>query len=208
MDLGIEGKVALVTGVSQGIGLACARSLIREGARVLGTSRSSPPAVEGLAHLTLDMTAAGAGDRAVAATVDRLGALDVLVNNVGGARLSTGFAAESDEDWARLLELDLLTAVRTTRAALPQLADGGGVVVNVSSVNGHLPSTSIYVYSAAKAALNSLTVGLSQEYARQGVRVVGVAPGPVATAMWLGPSGPRRRSPPAPGRTRRRWSTR
>jgi NAD(P)-dependent dehydrogenase (short-subunit alcohol dehydrogenase family) len=188
MDLGLAGKVALVTGVSQGIGLACAESLVAEGAQVLGTSRSAPPARDGLAHLALDMTDPGAAEQAVAATVDRFGVLDILVNNVGIGRLTAGFDAESDEHWTEFLELNLMTAVRVTRAALPHLADGG-VVVNVSSVNGHLPSPSLYAYSATKAAMNSLTVGLSQEYARQGVRVVGVAPGPVETPMWLGPSG-------------------
>jgi NAD(P)-dependent dehydrogenase (short-subunit alcohol dehydrogenase family) len=189
MDLGLAGKVALVTGVSQGIGLACAESLLAEGAQVLGTSRSAPPARDGLAHLALDMTEPGAAEQAVAAAVDRFGSLDVLVNNLGIGRLTGGFAAESDEHWTEILELNLMTAVRTTRAALPHLVDGGGVVVNVSSVNGHLPSPAIYAYSATKAAMDNLTVGLSQEYASQGVRVVGVAPGPVNTPMWLGPSG-------------------
>jgi NAD(P)-dependent dehydrogenase (short-subunit alcohol dehydrogenase family) len=189
MDLGLAGKAALVTGVSQGIGLACARSLIAEGAQVLGTSRSEPPALDGLAHLALDMTEPGAAERAVAAALDRFGSLDVLVNNLGIGRLTPGFAAESDEHWAEFVELNLMTAVRVTRTALPHLVEGGGVVVNVSSVNGHLPSPSIYAYSATKAALDNLTVGLSLEYASQGVRVVGVAPGPVRTPMWLGPSG-------------------
>jgi NAD(P)-dependent dehydrogenase (short-subunit alcohol dehydrogenase family) len=88
-----------------------------------------------------------------------------------------------------VLELNLMTAIRTTRAALPHLIEGGGVVVNVSSVNGHLPSTSIYAYSAGKAAMDNLTVGLSHEFARQRVRVVGVAPGPVSTPLWLGSTG-------------------
>jgi NAD(P)-dependent dehydrogenase (short-subunit alcohol dehydrogenase family) len=188
MELGLEGKVALVTGVSQGIGLACAQSLIAEGAQVLGTSRSAPPAVDGLTHLELDMTVPGAAEQAVAETVDRLGSLDILVNNVGIGRLKGGFAAESDEHWAEFLEVNLMTAVRTTRAALPHLL-GGGVVVNVSSINGHLASPSLYAYSATKAAMNNVTVGLSQEHAKQGVRVVGVAPGPVSTPLWLGPSG-------------------
>ena len=189
MDLGLEGKVALVTGVSQGIGLACATSLLAEGARVLGTSRSAPPTVAGLTHVQLDMTKPGAAERAVDETVARLGSLDILVNNVGSGRLSTGFADESDAHWAEVFELNLMTAIRTTRAALPHLVEGGGVVVNVSSVNGHLPSTSIYAYSAGKAAMDNLTVGLSQEFARRGVRVVGVAPGPVNTPLWLGPTG-------------------
>ena len=188
MDLGLAGKVALVTGVSQGIGLACAASLIAEGARVLGTSRSAPPVVDGLAHVALDMTEPDAAEQSVAETLDRFGSLDILVNNVGIGRLTEGFAAESDQHWAEFLEVNLMTAVRTTRAALPHLLNGG-VVVNISSINGHLPSPSIYAYSATKAAMNNLTVGLSQEYARQGVRVVGVAPGPVSTPLWLGPSG-------------------
>jgi NAD(P)-dependent dehydrogenase (short-subunit alcohol dehydrogenase family) len=189
VELGLAGKVALVTGVSQGIGLACARSLIAEGARVLGASRSVPPAMQGLEHLPLDLTTDGAAERAVDETLVRLGGLDVLVNNVGIGRLTRGFADESDAHWAEVLDVNLMTAIRTTRAALPHLLDGGGVVVNISSVNGHLPSTSIYSYSAGKAALDNLTVGLSNEYAPQGVRVVGVAPGPVSTPMWLGPAG-------------------
>jgi NAD(P)-dependent dehydrogenase (short-subunit alcohol dehydrogenase family) len=115
--------------------------------------------------------------------------LDILVNNVGSGRLSKGFADEPDAHWAEVFELNLMTAIRTTRAALPHLVEGGGVVVNVSSVNGHLPGTSIYAYSAGKAAMDNLTVGLSQEFARRGVRVVGVAPGPVNTPLWLGPTG-------------------
>lgn len=181
--------MALVTGVSQGIGLACARSLLAEGAVVVGTSRSDPPAADGLTHLRLDMTDAGAPGRAVAQTLERAGSVDVLVNNVGSGKLWTGFADEPDTEWLGIFELNLMAAVRTTRAALPHLVEGGGVVVNVSSVNGHLPATSIYAYSALKAALDNLTVGLSQEFAPQAVRVVGVAPGPVETRMWLGPEG-------------------
>ncbi|HJQ84196.1 MAG TPA: SDR family oxidoreductase [Candidatus Binatia bacterium] len=189
MDLGLDGKVALITGVSQGIGLACATSLLAEGAIVYGMSRSVGPDVAGLTHLRLDMTEPGAAARAVDETVAGSGSLDVVVNNVGAGNLWTGFAEEPDSSWADVFELNLMAAVRTTRAALPHLVEGGGVVVNVSSVNGHLPSTSIYAYSAFKAALDNLTVGLSQEYAPRGVRIVGVAPGPVTTRMWLGPDG-------------------
>ena len=189
MDLGLENKAALVTGVSRGIGLACAASLLAEGARVLGVSRSAPAVLAGLEHLQLDLTEPGAVERSVEETVGRLGSLDILVNNVGAGRLWSGFADEPDSHWAEILELNLMTAIRTTRAALPHLVDGGGVVVNVSSINGHLPNTSIYAYSAGKAALDSLTVGLSKEFAPEGVRILGVAPGPVATEMWLGPTG-------------------
>lgn len=189
MDLGLGGKVALVTGVSQGIGLACATSFLAEGAVVVGTSRSAPPPADGLTHLQLDMTDPSAPERAVAEAVERAGSLDILVNNVGAGRLWTGFADEPETEWREIFELNLMAAIRTTRAALPHLVGGGGVVVNVSSVNGHIPSTSIYSYSAFKAALDNFTVGLSQEFAPQGVRAVGVAPGPVETRMWLGPEG-------------------
>lgn len=189
MDLGLTGKVALVTGVSQGIGLACAESLLGEGALVAGTSRSAPPAIDGLTHLEIDMLEADAGERAVAATVERLGGLDILVNNVGGATIRTGFDDQSDDEWSDVLALNLTTAVRATRAALPHLVERGGVVINVSSVNGIRPSPSIYAYSAAKAAMDNFTVGLSREFAPRGVRVVGVAPGPVGTPLWLEPGG-------------------
>jgi NAD(P)-dependent dehydrogenase (short-subunit alcohol dehydrogenase family) len=189
VDLGLQGRVALVTGASEGIGFACATSLLAEGARVLATSRSTPPDVAGLLHLGLDMTSPGAAERAVEETVMRLGSLDVLVNNLGGGGLSSGFADEKDARWAEMLELNLMSAVRATRAALPRLIEGGGVVVNVSSVNGHLPNPSLHAYSAAKAAIDNLTVGLSNEFAPQGVRVVGVAPGSVGTPLWFRPSG-------------------
>jgi NAD(P)-dependent dehydrogenase (short-subunit alcohol dehydrogenase family) len=119
VDLELAGKVALVTGVSQGIGLAVADTLASEGIRVAGTSRTAPPGRDEIAHLPVDMREAGAGDRAVAACLDRYGQPDVLVNNVGSGRIVTGFAAEPDERWQEFWELNFMTAVRTTRSALP-----------------------------------------------------------------------------------------
>jgi NAD(P)-dependent dehydrogenase (short-subunit alcohol dehydrogenase family) len=115
--------------------------------------------------------------------------LDVLVNNVGGGWITQGFADLDDESWSRMLDLNLMTAVRTSRAALPALTESRGVVVNVSSINGHLPSPWLHVYTAAKAGLDALTSGLAHEYAPRGVRVVGVAPGPVDTSLWHGDDG-------------------
>jgi NAD(P)-dependent dehydrogenase (short-subunit alcohol dehydrogenase family) len=189
MDLGLAGKVALITGVSYGIGWATADALIREGAHVFGTSRSVPQPREGLTHAALDMSTGQAGDEAVAGCLQHYGRLDAVVNNVGSGRLGTGFADESDDIWQQYWELNFMSAVRTARAALPALATSGGVIVNVSSVNGHLPEAGIYAYSASKAAMNNLTVNLAREYAAAGVRVVGVAPGPVDTPLWLGPTG-------------------
>ncbi|MGN6475117.1 MAG: SDR family NAD(P)-dependent oxidoreductase [Mycobacteriales bacterium] len=189
MDLELHGKIALVTGVSRGIGFAVAASLAAEGARVAGTSRTSPPALAGLVHLELDMSEPTAAERAVRACVEQLGGLDILVNNVGSATLTTGFAGESDETWAKYWELNFMSAVRCSRAALPHLIETKGVIVNISSINGELPEAGIYSYSATKAAMNNFTVGLAREYAGQGVRVVGVAPGPVSTPLWLGDYG-------------------
>lgn len=189
MDLGLSGKVALVTGVSYGIGAAVADALISEGAQVLGISRTVPEPRAGLKHLSLDMSQADAGDLAVAACLQQHGRIDVLVNNVGSGRIGTGFADETDEIWQEFWELNFMSAVRTARAALASLLAASGVIVNVSSINGRLPEAGIYAYSVTKAAMNNLTVNLARECASFGVRVVGVAPGPVDTPLWLGPHG-------------------
>lgn len=189
MDLGLSGKVALVTGVSYGIGAAAAAALISEGAQVLGISRTEPDPREGLKHQSLDMSQADAGTLAVAACLQHFGRIDVLVNNVGSGRIGTGFADETDEIWQEFWELNFMSAVRTARAALPSLLVASGVIVNVSSINGRLPEAGIYAYSVTKAAMNNLTVNLARECASLGVRVVGVAPGPVDTPLWLGPHG-------------------
>ena len=175
---------------------------------MLGTSRSAGPDVDGLTHLQLDMTGPGAAERAVDETVVRLGSLDVVVNNLGSGRLSRGFADESDAQWAEFFELNLMTAIRTTRAALPHLIQSGGVVVNVSSVNGHLPGPSIYSYSAGKAAMNNLTVGLSLEFARQGSALSVSLRGRSARRCGSAPRVSRRPSRRVPERIPRRSSTR
>jgi NAD(P)-dependent dehydrogenase (short-subunit alcohol dehydrogenase family) len=189
VNLELSGKVALVTGVSYGIGAATADALIGEGMRVFGTSRTTPASRGGLVHAAIDMSTPDAGATAVERCVAEFGRLDVLVNNVGSGRIGTGFLGESDDTWQQYWELNFMSAVRTTRAALTPLLDSGGVIVNVSSINGRLPESGIYSYSASKAAMNNFTVNLGREYASRGVRVVGIAPGPVDTPLWLGPNG-------------------
>jgi NAD(P)-dependent dehydrogenase (short-subunit alcohol dehydrogenase family) len=189
MDLGLTDKIALVTGVSYGIGAAIAEILVREGMQVFGTSRTAPEPVQGVVHASIDMSRPDAGFKAVEGCVAEFGRLDVLVNNVGSGRIGTGFADESDEIWGQFWELNFMSAVRTSRAALRYLLDTKGVVVNVSSVNGRMPQPGIYSYSATKSAMNNVTLNLGREYASRGVRVVGVAPGPVDTPLWLGPNG-------------------
>ena len=125
------------------------------------------------------------------AAADAHGGASILVNNVGAItpRLQ-GFLAVTDEQWLTAIELNLLAAVRTTRAVLPgMLAAGRGSVVTVSSVNAFLPDPLVIDYSAAKAALTNFSKSLSKEVGPAGVRVNTVSPGPVATDLWLGATG-------------------
>jgi NAD(P)-dependent dehydrogenase (short-subunit alcohol dehydrogenase family) len=194
MDLGLEGTVAVVTGASRGIGLAVTRALVAEGVRVVAGARASSPELDELVKAgsvqlaQVDLSDADAPAELVALAGDRL---DILVNNVGAAtpRLE-GFLKVTDEQWLASVNLNLMAAVRTTRAALPlMLANGGGSIVNVSSVNAFLPDPAVIDYSAAKAALASFSKAISKEFGAQGIRVNTVSPGPVATALWLGDDG-------------------
>jgi NAD(P)-dependent dehydrogenase (short-subunit alcohol dehydrogenase family) len=138
-----------------------------------------------------DLTDPQEAAEVVEAAVAAFGRLDVLVNNVGAVRPRVGgFLSVTDDDWDATLTINLLSAVRMTRAALPRLVEGGGgSIVTVGSVNAVLPDPLVIDYSAAKAALSSLCKSLSKEFGPSGVRVNTVSPGPVATALWLGDGG-------------------
>ncbi len=196
MDLGLTDKIAVVTGASRGIGLAITRALLDEGAIVVAGARDktdelSELATTGRVHpLLTDLSTAGGPVELVAAARD-LGGLDILVNNVGAVtpRL-TGFLEVTDEQWLATITLNLMAAVRTTRAALPiMLAAGHGTVVTTSSVNAFLPDPLVIDYSAAKAALTNFSKALSKEVGPRGIGMNTVSPGPVATDLWLGDSG-------------------
>lgn len=139
----------------------------------------------------VDLTALDGPARLVDTAVSTFGGLDLLVNNVGAVRPHVdGFMSFSDEDWDQALRLNLLAAVRTTRAALPHLIScGGGAIVTISSVNAVLPDPSIIDYCASKAALTNFSKALSKEVGSRRVRVNTVSPGPVSTALWLGDEG-------------------
>jgi NAD(P)-dependent dehydrogenase (short-subunit alcohol dehydrogenase family) len=191
MDLGLAGKVAVVTGSRTGIGLAVCRTLAAEGMRVVGASRRpAEVAVTGVEQLTSDLTEPGAVEGLIQHTVERYGSLSVLVNNAGTGTVRTGSVDATDADWVALFALNLMVAVRATRAALPHLCARGGAIANISSINGVSPSGDIADYSASKAALNSFGKAVATEYAPRGVRVVSVSPGPVRTDLWMGPGGP------------------
>ena len=196
MKLDLDDKVAVVTGASKGIGLAITRALVEEGALVVAGAREKTEELTTLAGTSrvrpvlVDLsTAAGQADLVAAST--ELGRLDVLVNNVGATtpRL-TGFLEVTDEQWLTAITLNLMAAVRTTRAALPiMLAAGHGNIVTISSVNAFLPDPLVIDYSAAKAALTNFCKSLSKEVGPKGIRVNTISPGPVATDLWLGDSG-------------------
>ena len=194
MDLQLSGKVAVVTGASKGIGLAITTLLVEEGVRVFAGAREPSAELDALGEPRRVRRGrprhAGGRDRLVEAATRR-GRLDILVNNVGAVtpRLG-GFLAVTDEQWMRSLYLNLMAAVRTTRAALPtMLAQGHGAIVTTSSVNAFLPDPTVIDYSAAKAALSNFCKSLSKEVGPHGVRVNTVSPGPVATDLWLGDDG-------------------
>ena len=192
MKLELEGRVAVVTGASRGIGRAIVDELVAEGVKVLAGARdvSSLEGVPGVSALSVDLSTPGAPERLIHAAVDAHGGLDFLVNNVGAGRLHfTGFESISDEDWQWAFDTNFFSAVRAIRAALPHLRARRGAIVNVSSLNGRIPAVEAPEYSATKAALNNLSRALALELASAGVRVNVVSPGPVLTDMQLGPGG-------------------
>jgi NAD(P)-dependent dehydrogenase (short-subunit alcohol dehydrogenase family) len=127
----------------------------------------------------------------VQASTCELGGLDILINNVGAVKLRlAGFLGVTDEEWLASLNLNLLAAVRSTRAALPEiLKRGQGNIVTVSSVNALLPEPGIIEYTASKAALTNFSKSISKEFGPKGTRAKTVSPGPVETALWPAPRG-------------------
>jgi NAD(P)-dependent dehydrogenase (short-subunit alcohol dehydrogenase family) len=185
VDLGLEDKVCLVTGSTAGIGLEVAERLRDEGAHVVSTGRRDEG--PGELHVAADLTERGAADRVVAAAVERFGRIDGLVNNAGGTDIRK-LAELTDDDWQRSFELNLMTAVRTTRASLPHMRSGSAIV-NVSSTAGKRPSGGMPDYSVLKAALLSYSRLVADLYASQGIRCNAVTPGPTATDAWLAEDG-------------------
>jgi 3-oxoacyl-[acyl-carrier protein] reductase len=187
MDLGLNEKVCAVTGSTGGIGLATAELLRAEGATVVTSGRSADGI--GDLHVSADLARPGEPERVVAATLERFGRLDVLVNNVGWAEIHR-FDELDEEVWERSWQINVMSAVRALRAALPAMQDGGGgVVVNVASTAGKRPSASMPEYSVMKAAMLSLSRLVADVYAKDGIRCNAVTPGPTATEAWLGRNG-------------------
>jgi 3-oxoacyl-[acyl-carrier protein] reductase len=203
MDLGLAGRACVVTGASSGIGRETALQLCAEGAKVLlvarGEERLAAVTEEAMraaetaggtaSSLSLDVTAADAGERMLAAAQERFGSLDVLVNNAGAAKWRD-LDDVPDEDWRAQYELNVMAPLRAMRAAIPPMVQRGwGRVVNVCSTAGKRPSAAMAEYSVAKAAELSLSRLFADRYAKTGVLVNAVAPGPVEAEMWMEPGG-------------------
>ena len=188
MELGLSGKACLVSGSTAGIGLETARLLAAEGGRVVTCGRRGAPEVGEAAHLQVDLGDPGGPARAVSEAAGVLGGLDVLVNNVGVAR-HAAFEEVPDEEWDTYWQLNVMSYVRSIRAALPYLRQSAGSIVNVSSTAGKRPSTGMPHYSVTKAAVLSLSRLVADLYAADGIRCNAVTPGPTATDAWLGEGG-------------------
>jgi 3-oxoacyl-[acyl-carrier protein] reductase len=196
MDLGIDGRACVVTGASRGIGLATARALAAEGARVLLVARdgdalaAASESLEGnSATLAADVTDAAAAGRIVAACEERFGSVDVLVNNAGTSR-ARPLDELTDDEWDEQWSLHVMASMRLMRECAPRMAERGwGRIVNVGSSSGKRPSLSNAAYTVTKAAQHMLARVFADTYADRGVLVNTVAPGPVASPLWMAKGG-------------------
>ncbi len=188
MDLGLKGKVAMLTGASRGLGRAMALALAAEGVSISICARGA----EVLAQATDELRASGAAVLAqgadvndaaametwTAATVREFGGVDILINNAGGAKVGT-LKQLDDEGWRQAFDLNFFSAVRLARLCAPEMQKrGGGSIINISSIYGREAGGPL-TYNSSKAAMISLTKGLARELAPHGVRVNAIAPGSI-----------------------------
>jgi len=180
----LDGRLALVTGASRGIGAHCARSLAEQGARVALAARSEQDLMrvaDDLPNdpvvLTADLAQPGAGAELAASAIQALGGIDILVNNAGASEIKG-----QDE---MIMRLNYHAPLETTKALVRQMAERGhGSVIHMSSVAGATGVAELPTYGATKAALNSLTRSQAAQFGKYGVRVNAVAPGLIITEMW------------------------
>ena len=188
MDLGLTGKICIVTGSTVG------HRARRRASSCARTVRSSSPRAAGRTGSATSTSPATCRRRASQNAssrprVERFGRVDVLVNNVGGTAIRR-LEELTDADWQVSFELNLMTAIRATRAAVPVMREhGGGAIVNVSSTSAKRPSATLPEYSVMKAGLLSYSRLVADSYAGDGIRCNAVTPGPTGTEAWLGAGG-------------------
>jgi 3-oxoacyl-[acyl-carrier protein] reductase len=191
MELGLDGKVALVTGASRGIGTAIAAALAREGVHVCLVARDEARLAEvagGLSNAGVVRTAVHAADlrdpaaaeAAVQAAVAAFGRLDILVNNAGATKRGNFFAL-TEEDWQDGFALKFHGYVRMTRAAWPHLRDSGGCVVNIVGIGSRVGSAEFTIGGSVNVALLNFTKAMAEIGVEQNVRVNAINPGLIAT---------------------------
>jgi 2-hydroxycyclohexanecarboxyl-CoA dehydrogenase len=188
--VGLDGKVALVTGAGRGIGAAIAGALADAGASVAVVDLDGETAASTAASLPTtcvgiraDITDSSAVRSAVETAVDALGPVDVLVNNAGWDKIEP-FLANDESDWDRIITINLKGPIIVTRAVLDGMVDrNAGAIVNIASDAGRVGSSGEAVYSAAKGGIIAFTKTLAREMARHQIRVNCVCPGPTDTAL-------------------------
>ncbi|MBY4617173.1 SDR family oxidoreductase [Rhizobium redzepovicii] len=181
--LTLEGRRALITGGTAGAGAATVALFKELGAGVLTTARKKPADVSGAAFVEADLATLDGVQTVVDAVHQELGGVDILVNMLGGSSApSGGFAALTEDEWEKELNLNFFPAVRLDRALIPgMIAQGSGVVIHVTSIQRVLPLHQATTgYASAKGALNTYSKGISKEVSPKGVRVVRVSPGWIA----------------------------
>jgi 3-oxoacyl-[acyl-carrier protein] reductase len=190
VELGLQDRVCVVTGSTEGIGLETARELAEEGARVVTSGRrEAGPGVGEALHVAGDLALPEGPHRLVAAAEGQVGPVEILVNNVGFAEIHP-FDELNDDDWEHLWQLNVMSYVRAIQAVLPGMRERGfGRIVNVSSTAGKRPSTGMPDYSVTKAAVLSLSRLVADLYAKDGILCNAVTPGPTASHAWLAEGG-------------------
>ncbi len=182
----IDGRTVLITGASEGIGAACAVEFARCGARLSLTARSEEglrKACPGALITPGDLTSAATRTAVVERTIERYGAIDILINNAGiGTYLPSWSAPE--EEARRLMELNYFALLATTQAVVPHMRERrSGMIVNISSIGGKVPLPWSTLYSATKYAVTGLTEGMRVELRNSGIRMMLVCPGYVETGF-------------------------
>jgi NAD(P)-dependent dehydrogenase (short-subunit alcohol dehydrogenase family) len=187
VELGLSGKVCIVTGSTSGIGAEIARQLKEEGATVVTSGRRKQGI--GDLHVSGDLAHPGEPERVVSETIQRFGRVHCLVNNVGWAEIHR-FPELTEEIWERSWQINVMSALRAIQAVIPGMRERHeGAIVNVSSTAAKRPSLGMPEYSVTKAAMLSLSRLVADLYAADGVRCNAVTPGPTATEAWLGEGG-------------------